>query len=239
MIKVLLVEDEENIRKGIGYMLDWEKLDIVLVAQAWNGKQGLEYIDEFKPDLVITDVRMPFVDGLEMIREGKKTHDFESIIISGFSEFEYAKEALVLGVSEYILKPIDYAELSNAISRIKPKIKAKNPKSSSDPTIRYQSQKMKRIIKYIEDNLNQKLTLSDLCDVFEISSTSMNELFKQEVNTTVNDFVNQKKINKAIQLIREDDYKIYEIAEMLGYNDYKYFNYVFKKYTDVTPSKFK
>ena len=98
---------------------------------------------------------------------------------------------------------------------------------------------MKRIIKYIDDNLSQKLTLSDLCDIFEISSTSMNDLFKQEVNTTVNDFVNQKKINKAIQLIREEDYKIYEIAEMLGYSDYKYFNYVFKKYTDVTPSKFK
>lgn len=239
MIKVLLVEDEENIRKGIGYMLDWEKLNIVLVAQAWNGKQGLEYIKEFKPDLVITDVRMPFVDGLEMIREGKSTHDFESIIISGYSEFDYAKEALVLGVSEYILKPIDYEELSEAIIRIKPKIKAKNPQSSSDPVIRCQSQKMKRIIKYIDENLSQKLTLSDLCDVFEISSTSLNDLFKQEVNTTVNDFVNQKKINKAIQLIREEDYKIYEIAEMLGYSDYKYFNYVFKKYTDVTPSKFK
>lgn len=239
MIKVLLVEDEENIRKGIGYMLDWEKLNIVLVAQAWNGKQGLEYIEEFKPDLVITDVRMPFVDGLEMIREGKNIHDFESIIISGFSEFDYAKEALVLGVSEYILKPIDYEELSEAIIRIKPKIKAKNPQTSSDPAIRCQSQKMKRIIKYIDDNLSQKLTLSDLCDIFEISSTSMNDLFKQEVNTTVNDFVNQKKINKAIQLIREEDYKIYEIAEMLGYSDYKYFNYVFKKYTDVTPSKFK
>lgn len=237
MIKVLIVEDEENILKGIQYMVNWNKCGSTVVGTAWNGEEGIKMIKNLKPDIVITDVRMPFVDGLEMIEAAQKFHDFESIIISGYNSFDYAKTAIHLDVTNYILKPIDYKEVEETLIKLKENISNRRSNIVEKHTVFY-SQKMKEIIEYIDEHISERLTLSSLCDVFHVSTTTLNNLFKKEVNTTVNDYINSAKINKSIDLIKSEKYLVYEVAEMLGYNDYKYFSKVFKKYTDKSPSEF-
>lgn len=106
MHNILLVEDEENIREGIKKIFDWEKANSELIGVAENGEEGIKKIHVYKPDIVITDVRMPHLNGLEMIEEAMKFHNFSSIIISGYDDFNYVKTALRLNVIEYILKPI-------------------------------------------------------------------------------------------------------------------------------------
>ena len=118
MLKVLLVEDENLIRRGLQYKMDWTEVNCVVVGEAATGQEGLTQIKALRPDIVITDIRMPDMDGLEMLREGRAVCPFHAIIISGYGEFDYAQQAIRLGVAEYLLKPVDVNELKNCLRRI-------------------------------------------------------------------------------------------------------------------------
>ena len=121
MYRVMIVEDEELLRKGLIFTFDWASLNCLIVGEARNGKEGLEMIRTLNPDLVITDIKMPVMDGLTMLSQFKQA-SFESIIMTGFEEFDYAKKAIELNVAKYITKPIDEKELRAAIQDIIQKI---------------------------------------------------------------------------------------------------------------------
>ena len=118
MKKVLLVEDENLIRRGLKFQMDWTAVNCVVAGEAASGQEGLEQIQNLQPDIVITDIRMPDMDGLEMLAAGQAECPFDAIIISGYSEFEYAQQAIHLGVSEYLLKPVDLNELRACLQKL-------------------------------------------------------------------------------------------------------------------------
>lgn len=116
MIKLLIVEDEETIRDGIVHMLNWESYQIEISGAVANGKEALEKFQCCPPDLLLTDIRMPKMDGLELIKQAKQySQSFLPIILSGYNDFNYARQGLVLGVTDYILKPCRPEELLQAI----------------------------------------------------------------------------------------------------------------------------
>lgn len=119
MKKVLIVDDEPIIREGLPHIIDWQYYGFEIVGAAQNGIEGIKLIQEYQPDLVITDIRMPEMDGLEMIHTAKQRGvSFYSIILSGYSEFSYAQKAIRLGTVSYLLKPIDEDELTDILQRI-------------------------------------------------------------------------------------------------------------------------
>lgn len=118
--RVLLVDDEEDIRVGISKKMDWVGLGFDLVGEAENGRDALELAETVEPDVVLTDIKMPFMDGLELCRIlSAQLPASKFVVFSGFDEFEYAKQAIQMNVSEYILKPINAAELSGVLARLK------------------------------------------------------------------------------------------------------------------------
>ncbi|WP_303970657.1 response regulator, partial [Faecalicoccus pleomorphus] len=117
MYRVVVIEDEEAIRKGIIMSIDFSALNCILIGEAGNGVEGIKLIQEKKPDIVITDVTMPLMSGIEMIEQTLE-YNYTSIIISGYDEFSYAKKAIKLGVCDYLMKPIDKEELNNVIQSI-------------------------------------------------------------------------------------------------------------------------
>ncbi|NLB90501.1 MAG: response regulator, partial [Clostridiales bacterium] len=118
--KVLLVDDEVEVRDAIARKLDWNALGFQVVGQAANGEEGLELSEQLKPDVIMTDIKMPFMDGLTFSRRAKEMLPYVKVaILSGFDEFDYAKEAIRLEVEEYILKPIDAEELARVFLRLK------------------------------------------------------------------------------------------------------------------------
>lgn len=120
LYKVMLVDDEVEVRQAIARKLDWEGLGFVVAGEAANGEEALELAEALQPDVVMTDIRMPFMDGLTLCRRLKAALPGVKVaIFSGFDEFEYAKEAITLEVEEYILKPIDAAELAEVFSRMR------------------------------------------------------------------------------------------------------------------------
>jgi len=251
MYKVLIVEDEVLIRKRLVHGFDFNSLDCVVVGEARDGKEGYEKIKKTNPDIVLTDINMPVMDAFDML-ERALDYDFSAIILSGYDEFSNAQKAIKYGVNEFIVKPINEEELKNAILRAIHQVeelktfnlvKKMNPdffannhygapiKSIKDPVV-------KQMIKYIEKNYSEKILFKDVAKELGYSTTLMYDKFKNELNTTFNDYLNKYRINKSIELIKENNYLIYEIAERCGFSEYKYYNKVFKKYIGISTTEF-
>ena len=125
MISIVIVEDESYIRKGMVMTTPWEQFGCKVIGEAGDGQEGYELIKKLTPDIIITDVNMPVMDGIEMLRKLEHVSNAECIIISGYSDFSYAQQAIKLGVRDYLLKPIDdddfYRILNKVISYIEKK----------------------------------------------------------------------------------------------------------------------
>ena len=172
MIKIIIVEDEPILLKGLQYKVNWTDLGCIVVATANDGIKGLKLISKYNPHIVITDNRMPFLDGLEMLKKAKNEgQQFESIIITGYEEFDYAKQAINLGVHDFLLKPIDMEELKFTTTKLINKIKhLRSLEEYNKNTILYskilnlnllsdqQGSFVRETINYIKDNYSKKIT---------------------------------------------------------------------------------
>lgn len=257
MYKVLVVEDEKRIRRGLIYRTDWKALGCSVPLEAANGREGLHQILEHRPDIVITDVKMPLKDGITMLSEGLEHYSFESIIISGYDEFSYAQTALRLGVTDYLLKPIDLNSLQETMKKICAKIAKKDIYQQIESLVEVHqeipvvldrrlyinrekgaSRRVGIMLSYIFEQYQQRISLKALADEIEVSSTYLNKKFKEETGYTFNEFLNRYRIQKAVDEMQRGDYRIYELANMTGFRDYRYFVTVFKKYVGCAPTEF-
>ena len=137
LYKVLLVDDEEDIRVGISRKMDWSGLGFELVGEAENGRDALELAESVQPDVVLTDIKMPFMDGLELCSIlTKRLPGSKFVVFSGFDDFEYAKQAVRMNVSEYILKPINAAELSAVLQKLKEQLDTERTERQNQETLR-------------------------------------------------------------------------------------------------------
>ena len=136
MLKVVVVEDEELVRKGIVLTVDWAGAGCAVVGEAANGEEGLEVIRRYRPDLIVTDIRMPKLDGIEMLRrlreEGNRAH---VVFLTAYSDFSYAQSALKLGAADYLLKPFHDGELEETIARIRSRAQTAAPAAPAAPVL--------------------------------------------------------------------------------------------------------
>lgn len=258
MIRVLIVEDEEIIRKGLIGSIDWESKGYVIIGEAINGVDGLEKIIKYRPDLIITDIKMPKMTGLEMIKECyKKGIYFESILLTSYGEFEYAKEGINLEVVDYILKPLDEDLLYLALDKVKyrlqkqKKIEIVGTQEEESEVIVYfdigvyiEKVKLKnkyvyKALKKIQENYDKKINIFDISDELEISAGYLSRKFKEELDETFLVILNKYRIEKSIKLLLEEKLKMYEISNKVGFTDYKHFYCVFKKHVGIVPGEFK
>ncbi|RXZ84859.1 response regulator [Paenibacillaceae bacterium] len=256
MFKVLLVEDEEMIRRGLRYTFDWLEAGCIVVGEAENGEDGLRQFKALEPQIVIVDVNMPLMDGITMIERsqaepGAKPCSY--IILSGYDEFRIAKQAIRLGVTEYLLKPLEQDQLRGALERAKQQVRMKKQYevmlSSAgagsgerlaplvaipDKTSRY----VAKILAYIQEHYADRISIQDLVERLNVSATYLNRVFKSETTYTFNDFLNRYRIQQAMDKLKSGEEKIYTIAVDVGFSDYKYFITIFKKYANCTPGQY-
>ncbi|MCY1153139.1 MAG: response regulator [Sphaerochaetaceae bacterium] len=240
MYNVVICEDEDIIRKGLMYSFDFPSLNLVVVADFDNPISCLEYLQKHKVDIIITDIKMPLMSGLEMINKIENRKNYEFIILSGYSDFEYAKKAITFGVTEYLVKPLDHnllkVSLAKAISNLDDKRLINNAKfqakniSKVYQEINSEDELLHDIINFIKKNYMNKIKLDDVAEELNYSVSSIKNKLKQN-DITFNITLNSYRIYKAINLISINKYPIYQIAEMVGFNDYKYFCSKFKSYT--------
>lgn len=257
MITVLVVEDEPLVRQEIVQLTDWQSLGCTCIGGASCGKEGIELYNRYRPDIIITDIRMPEIDGLEMIEiiseiAAATTGEVKTgfIILSGYSDFEYARRAMRSGVQEYIVKPVDDEELKAAILRIKRRI-LKQPESRSPvlPEILppYESSDKNspaaritgKAIELIQSHYIGGITIESAAEKLSLSAGYLSRIFKQETSYTFVDYLTRYRIQQAALLLQDDSVKIYEVADLVGYTDPRYFGQIFKRLTGYTPKEYR
>ena len=253
MYKVVVVEDEKIIRKGLIYSIHWEEFGCSVVGEARNGIEGIDAIKEHNPNIVVADINMPIMDGLEMIRQTCEEYDYAPIILSGYSDFEYARKAIQYGVTSYLLKPLNKEEIKDAIKIAQRECEVRqaylnNKRDKEDwrrisllneyPIKKLENPVVKEMLEYIYENYQNKIVMQDVVDYLNYSETFLNKKFKESIGTTFIEYLNRYRIQKAIELLQDENNSIQDVASKCGNWDYKYFGTVFRKYIGCSPSEY-
>ncbi|MGN1415314.1 MAG: response regulator [Oscillospiraceae bacterium] len=250
MYDILLVEDDSAMRFLYSKMKVWSECGFRIAAEVSNGKDALEVLGRESFDLVVTDIRMPFVDGIELLREIKKRGiDVCVIFVSSYDEFEYARQGLVLGAFDYILKPVNDKKLSEVLERTKQCIaeKAAVPGISRSVSealhhigkTEDENSFIRQISEYFSENTSNIITMDEAAEHFNFNKDYFGKLFKQNMGVTFSYFSSVVKVEYAKELLATGNYKTYQISEKLGYSSPDYFTRIFKEITGRTPSQYK
>ena len=234
MYKVILADDETWVAIGLRKLIEKSRLPFQVVAEAANGIQALEEVIDKKPDILITDIRMPGMDGLELLRMIRRAGmDVKVIFVSGYAEFEYARKAIRMGAFDYLLKPVEPDALTEALGRARREIEAgqqENEEVTSTITC---------IVREIQEKYTGNLTLTGLAQKYNISASHLSSQLKEELGMSFSEYIADRRVQLARELLADERLSINEIAERVGYKDYFYFIKVFKKVTGISPSKYR
>lgn len=236
--KVLIADDEPMIREGLATMISGFELPLEIAGEAKNGLEALRMAKLLEPDLILTDICMPKLSGLEFLKRLKeeKQLDCKVIIISGYNEFEYAREAITLGVSAYLLKPVNEEELKKTIKAYL----SIETAGEAGRTVSYQNKMVDDCI----DILKSSYYTGDDADVdaaaekLSVDPDYLSGKLKQETGMSFKEWKSKLRIHKSIELIKSRQYSMGEISEMVGYDNSSSFLSAFKSYTGYSPTQY-
>ena len=230
MWKVLIADDEELIVRSMKRLVKWEEHDLELSGTAGNGTELLEKIEQIRPDIVIVDICMPSMTGLDVIA---KTFELglspRFIIISAYTTFAYARIAIQLGVDEFLPKPVTAKSINEALERAMRKL------DISDFTQKPCNRFITVAVRYIDQNFDKPLSLTQVAEYVYLSPTYFSALFKKEMKQTFSDYLTKVRIEHTKVWLNDLQYSLEDIAGRAGYSNAKYFGKVFKAVTGVTP----
>ena len=233
-LKVLLVDDEVKIREGFKRLFDWEEHDLEVIGEASDGLEALSKIDEYKPNIVVMDINIPIMNGLKVIEMSKVRHPNTAfIIVSGYDDFNYCKQALKLQIADYLLKPVDYEEFGTVIDNLRISLYENKIEEDVDDHL------INKIAQYIREHLDEDISLNLLSDKFALNAQYISQLFKNQIGVNFLSYLTSIRIQKAKSLLLSSAKTIVEVSEAVGYNDYRVFTKVFKKHVGVSPSQYR
>ncbi len=242
-LRVVLVEDEEIVLKELVETIDWAGLGLEVVGTASDGIEGEKMIKTLSPDIVVTDIKLPGKNGLQMIEDAAVTN---GIILSGYTDFEFTKRAIRLGVFDYLEKPVDDDELEASLKTLAIRIfeDEKDVDAISDGcnlTLKedVQSHWIKVAIDYIGKNYMNQIALSDIARETRLSESHLSALFKTETGINFLQYLNAVRINASIRLLSQSSMNISEIARSTGFPNPGYFTKIFRRFMGKTPTEYR
>lgn len=256
---ILIVDDEPRTRQGLKNMLESWSGGRYEVLTAEHAPQAMELLAKEPVVLLISDIRMPEISGLSLVErlsaaeaEGEAGAAYRPavILISGYAEFEYAQQAIQLGVVNYLLKPIRREKLIDTVERA---LQIGEERSRATLLARMMDRKLleaagelnsvaepvKEALRYVEEHLNQGLGLRDAAQHVHLNPSYFSVLFKEQMGMTFIEYVTRLRIQKAKELLLQTKLPVGEIAERVGYQTTKYFNKVFKEYEGHSPGSYR
>ena len=242
---VIIAEDEELLLHSLAKKIENLEVNFEVIGKAQTGAQAYELVKKLSPDLVITDIRMPEMDGislLQKIREKNPIIDF--IITSGYSDFKYAKSAIHLQVTEYLLKPIDPDELMAALLRLKNKYELQQSTFDdifNSSTANNSPAQIAHLLRdYLIQNYNKDINFNLIANNMNYSSSYLTKIFCQYFNSSPSKYLISLRIQKAQHiLLHNPDLTIRQVGELVGYEDQGYFSRIFKKQTGLSPLEYR
>ncbi|SHO51780.1 response regulator transcription factor [Anaerocolumna xylanovorans] len=248
MFKVMIIDDEPIIVEGIKKIVPWEKYGCQIIATANDGIEGGRLIRELKPDILFSDISMPGVDGLTMVAALRS--EFPNIkisILTGYRDFDYAQKAISLGVSRYLLKPSNLAEIEEAIVAM---TEGMIPSENEDEPKREEAEEdcetkaassfiVYNAVQYMEENYNRKITLSEVAEKTYISQWHLSKLLNKNMGLNFSEILNNIRVKEAKRLLMNSSMRIGDIAWEVGFTDIAHFSKVFKKLTGLSANEYR
>lgn len=238
MFKVFLVDDEELILKQIELTVPWMDNGFEVIGTETDSKNAVERVLELKPDVVFSDLKMPYLDGHTFMKTVKESGlDTEFVMLSAYGTFEDARTFFQQEGFDYLLKPLQIPEVQLVLEKLANKLTIKYPQKAdkADETI---NPAFADLVEYVKTHFTEKFTLEQLGKKFGLSAGYICSLFARYYNTTLTCFVTKERMEHAAILINSSNFSLKQIANECGYKDYFYFNKVFKGFYGMSPSDY-
>lgn len=242
---VVVAEDEELLLQSLVRMIEQADAGFRVVGQAGTGTRALELTQELMPDLVVTDIKMPVMNGIDLLENiCNKVPMTEFIITSGYSDFEYAKNAIRLHVSAYLLKPVDPDELKDSLLAVRTRLELEQDSYVGIFNEAMAQNSPKQIASalraYLIHNSNVDINLNRIAQSMNYSPGYLTKIFLQQYGATPLKFMISLRISKAKQLLQHHpEMSIRQIGELVGYQDQGYFSRIFKRQTGQSPFEYR
>ena len=253
--KVMVVDDEAIVRESVARQIPWDKYQMELVHTSENAVDALAYLKDHPVDLMLVDVRLPVISGLELVREVQKNYpSTQFIMISGYADFEYAREAMRSHALDYLLKPLNDVSLLSAIRKAQESWEQRQFSQSlkelgmdvpGDPDVQKVSYSptVVQILAIVDEEIaNPDLTLKWISSQrMYLNETYLSRLFQREIGEKFSAYLARQRMMLAMRLmLRTPQMQIQEIAQQTGFGDNpQYFSSVFHRYTHMTPREFR
>lgn len=238
-MKLLIVDDEQITKDYIKFIIGEEKLPIDIL-EASNGEEAIFLVEQMKPDLILMDIEMPKLNGLQAAKAIRELEPSTSIVfLSAYEKFKYVQGALRLGARDYLLKPVAPDDLRDLLERFiddKSMLYNQIPLDSDE---NYQDEIILKAKNYIGNNYHNKISLKDISDHVGLSPSYFSKYFREKTGINFSHYLNQTRIRRAKELMRNPNLSLHEISYKVGYEDLSYFSVVFQKYEGMVPTKYR
>ncbi|CAM3844941.1 response regulator [Cohnella lubricantis] len=261
MYRVLIVDDEPEIRLGLRLKIDAEQLSLELAGEAGNGIEALKLLEEKSFDIVLTDMSMPAMDGVRFMEACRSRYpEARLIVITGYEDFQYARAALRHQAIDYLLKPVARDELAAALRRAASELDARKAMLDTRTLTQqelvqlYAGQAARQrnnepedgelslieaVRRYIDDNYMSDLNLTEIAERFNYNPSYFSEMFKNKVGRTFIQYLTDARMAQAVRLLEGTQLNLWDIAELTGFSNASYFSSKFKKRFGMTPSDYR
>ncbi|MDO5378055.1 MAG: response regulator [Clostridia bacterium] len=243
MYKVVLVDDEHLILEGLSRVMPWEKLGCTVAGTASDGRQGLALIRSAQPDILLTDIRMPNMDGLTMVAAVKSEFPkMQVTVLTAFRDFDYAQRAITLGVCRYLLKPSKMDELNEAVTEMTRRLDAMSPKERTEETAEggeAASFVVRAALSYMQEHCAEHISLGDVAENVYVSQWHLSKLINRHTGQSFFDLLGGMRIERAKTLLRDPAKRVHEVAEAAGFSDVAHFSKSFKRLVGKTPGEYR
>ncbi|GAA0133352.1 response regulator [Paenibacillus sp. YSY-4.3] len=242
--RLLIADDERIISESLSTMEEWTERGIDVVGTAASGREVIDWLERTRIDLLITDIQMPDMNGLELMEHlHKHRPEIHMIVISGYEEFDYVKKAMKYRAAGYVLKPIDTDELLAIVDDILAK-NTSRPQNieEADPELvpmTYHETVVERAIAYMHDHLDKDISLKEAAEQFHLTTQYFGQVFKSVTGQTFLSYLTQIRMEKACELLKNPELTQYAVGELVGYKDPRYFSKVFHKTYGMTPRDYR
>jgi len=237
MYKAMIIDDNKVLADTLASQAIWEKNGFEIAAVCYDSLSGSNAISEHKPDLIVTDIRLPGIDGLKMIQSVREeVPHAQMIVISAYDDFQYAQRALRLGVLDYLLKPFSHEEMEETIAKAAAILKEKDveeAETDAAPSL------VEPILQWMEDHLDQRITAEMVASEFYMSTSRLNKLMQKYSKKGFRDIYMDLRMKKAKELLSDVRNCISDVAVKTGFQSYASFYRAFVRIANISPTRYR
>lgn len=257
MLRLIIAEDEDIIRMGLVQTVDWQSMGVEIAGAAADGSEALRLVQELQPEVLLTDIRMPRLSGLELAEKvlelGLPTR---VVFLTSYAEFAYAREALRLQAVDYLLKPIEEKELQRVMAKIANELSEQPPNANpqQDAAAKDMAQDLtdwlallhepglnphvRKALERIAADYGKHLSIEAVAEELSVSTSYLSRKLKEATGHTFGSLLARYRLQEALKLLAKGEYRVYEVAEQTGFGEYKSFCQTFKKYLHESPKRY-